>query len=76
MKLRAASLADLAAAAEEQLGRLVVDRTGIAGKFDFELRWDPQDDDGLLQALVPHDLRLRPAVVTAEMQVVRCAGGG
>lgn len=74
MELRAASLADLASALEDWLGVPVVDGSGIAGAFDVELTWDPQREDGPRRALAPYGLRLRPAEVTAEMQVVRCAG--
>lgn len=42
----AAPVALLAQTLSRQMGAVVLDRTGLAGKFDFELRWSPDAPDG------------------------------
>jgi len=36
-------IANLAAELSRQLGRVVLDRTGLTGKYDFVLKWTPDD---------------------------------
>ncbi len=72
--LKAATLADLAEMLEFNLELPVIDATGIEGTYDFDLSWDPEDEDGLQPAFeAATGLRLRPAVQPVEMVVVRCA---
>jgi uncharacterized protein (TIGR03435 family) len=37
----AAPISNLTGLLSQQLGRLVIDRTGLTGKYDFELKWTP-----------------------------------
>ncbi len=39
----AISIANLQDILSQQLGRTVVDRTGLKGNYDFELKWTPDD---------------------------------
>jgi uncharacterized protein (TIGR03435 family) len=39
----AVTLSDLADRLSDQVSRIVVDKTGLAGKYDFQLNWSPDD---------------------------------
>lgn len=43
MKVSKASMADIAAALRRQAGRPVEDHTNLAGSFDFQIEWSPED---------------------------------
>ena len=55
-------VADLAA---RSLGQVVVDRTGLDGVYDFELRWTSQDQDS--------DGVDAPSLFTAVQEMLDCA---
>lgn len=40
----------LAFSLSNELGRLVVDKTGLAGKYDMALKWTPDDQQGMADA--------------------------
>jgi uncharacterized protein (TIGR03435 family) len=78
-----ASMAALADFVTNRLGETVVDKTGLAGVYDFELRWTTGDpnlsgrDDrqaalfaAFQEALSPLGLRLQPHKIPVEMVVV------
>ena len=46
----AESMKDFAAMLASSLGRLVLDKTGLAGKFDFLLSWTPEPPNGPIPA--------------------------
>ena len=55
------------------VGRLVVDRTGLTGKFDFELDWgrgDPSDDRPSILTALPEQLGLRLDSAKVPIQAV------
>jgi uncharacterized protein (TIGR03435 family) len=75
------SMAQLADFVARSLGETVVDKTGIVGVYDFELRWttDEQNPDGVDAASAPSlfialqetlGLRLQPQKVPVEIVVV------
>ncbi len=39
-------IADLVRLLSQQLGRTVVDKTGLTGKYDFKLKWTPDENQG------------------------------
>ncbi len=47
-----ASMAPLAEQLSWQLGRTVLDKTGLTGNYDFSLRWKPGESDGGMTKLV------------------------
>lgn len=50
---RSASIAELAESLSEMLGRPVIDKTGIPGRFHFELTWSDDAPAGLVQNSEP-----------------------
>lgn len=69
------SMARLAAIVARDLGEMVVDKTGIDGVYNFELRWtkaDTQDDTPTLFTALQETLgvRLQPQKVPVEIIVV------
>jgi uncharacterized protein (TIGR03435 family) len=69
------SMTDFAAGLRRQLGRPVVDKTGLVGEFDFALEWSPdQATDGarpsLFTALQTLGLRLVTTKGSAEIIVI------
>ncbi len=68
------ALSSLAWMLEHELGRLVVDETGIEGNYDFELTWDPDDPDSVFAAVREQlGLELRPAKRPIEFLIVEAA---
>jgi len=64
-------LGSLASMLEEVIGRPVVDETGIAGVYDYELRWDPQKPESVLSAVREQlGLELREAKRPIEFLIV------
>jgi len=57
-KLTNNSMADFALGMQSFLDRPVVDKTGLIGKYDFVLKWTPDEADG-------NDLRAAPGIFTA-----------
>lgn len=45
------SMAAVARAAEQVLGKPVFDETGLQGKFDFELEWDAANSQSIIEAM-------------------------
>ncbi len=67
-------LASIAADAGRLLGKTVVDETGLAGRFDFELKWDAGNPQSLVEAArVQLGLELAPARRPLEYLVVDSA---
>ena len=66
-KFQAESVAGLAGTLTLNLGRPVIDRTGIKGSYDFTLEWTPAPDEGGPQAigLPPRAEPSRPADLNA-----------
>ncbi len=58
-----ASIGNLAVYLERQLRRPVVDRTGLSGKYNFQLDWTP--DSGPCSASVDSALSDAPSIFTA-----------
>jgi uncharacterized protein (TIGR03435 family) len=40
------AIANLVHLLSQQLGRIVVDKTGLTGKYDFTLQWTPDESQG------------------------------
>jgi uncharacterized protein (TIGR03435 family) len=40
------AMANLVHLLSQQLGRIVVDKTGLTGKYDFTLQWTPDETQG------------------------------
>jgi uncharacterized protein (TIGR03435 family) len=83
VKATPATMAKLAEFLEGQIGETVVNRTGLDGAYEFELRWargeaagsgDPDPNAAMMVAiqgaLDPVGLRLQPAKVRVEVVVV------
>jgi uncharacterized protein (TIGR03435 family) len=76
MKASKMSMADLAAALRRQAGRLVEDRTGLKGTFDFQIEWAPEEtpdsaDPSLFSVLKEQlGLKLEPARGNDEIVVI------
>lgn len=75
---RAMSMQELAPALARPAGYQVVDRTGLAGAFDIDLKWTPEDDPGdgpsLFTAIQEQlGLRLEPGKAPVEVLVVDSA---
>ena len=76
MRVTNMSMADVAAALRRQAGRPVEDRTGLPGKYDFQIDWSPKDTPESnipsLYAVLQDQLglRLRPAKGTIEDIVI------
>ncbi|HET7108430.1 MAG TPA: TIGR03435 family protein [Candidatus Acidoferrum sp.] len=51
IKMVSVSLASLAGLASSVLNRPVLNETGMQGKFDIAIKWDPQDPNSLLLAV-------------------------
>jgi uncharacterized protein (TIGR03435 family) len=47
----AAPLARIIALASRTTGKIVMDETGIGGRYDFELKWDVREPDSFAQAV-------------------------
>lgn len=63
----------LTAHLSRQLGRLVVDSTGLTGKYDFKLQWAPgKDEPASLLSSIPEQigLQLTPQTGPVEMIVI------
>ncbi len=75
LKATRLSLADFAATLARQVGRPVLDRTGVRGEFDFNLQWSPEQapDSGspsIFTALQPLGLRLISTKGPVEIVVI------
>ena len=76
MKATRMSMTDIAAALSRQAGRPVEDHTDLAGKFDFQIEWAPEEtpdsaDPSLFTVLKEQlGLKLQPAKGTAQTFVV------
>jgi bla regulator protein blaR1 len=63
----------LAAHLSQQLGRMIVDNTGLTGKYDFKLQWAPdKDESASLFSAMPEQLglQLTPQAGPVEMVVI------
>lgn len=59
MEAHATSMASLAQMISEQLGSTVVDRTGLAGNYDYTLSWMPDDSAGpMMTGSAPMAMRM------------------
>ena len=74
IKMVSVPLASLAGLASSVLRKPVLDETGIAGKFDIAIKWDPQDPNSFLLAVQSQlALNLVPAQRPEEYLVVDSA---
>jgi uncharacterized protein (TIGR03435 family) len=60
----AATMSQLATTLSNRVGRIVVDRTGLQGAFDFDLTWTPEQTGAINNPTTP-GIRDAPSVFTA-----------
>src|SRR6185437_9941834 len=61
----------LAAHLSQQLGRIVVDNTGLSGKYDFKLQWAPgKDESASLFSAMPEQLGLQLTPQTGPVEMI------
>jgi hypothetical protein len=61
----------LAAHLSRQLGRLVVDSTGLTGKYDFKLHWVPgKDETPSLLSSIPEQIGLQLTPQTGPVELI------
>jgi uncharacterized protein (TIGR03435 family) len=72
MKVSGGTTQDLVRLLERELDRPILDETGLDGRYDFELRWEPQNPSSLMDsARSVFGLDLVPAVREMEHLVVK-----
>lgn len=63
MRVANVSMTDFAKSIQKQAGRTIEDRTGLTGKYDFQIRWatdpSPESDDSTLFSVIREQLGLR-----------------
>lgn len=64
------SMAALTAHLSQQLGRVIVDNTGITGKYDFKLQFPPGKDESSLISAMPEQLGLQLTPETGPVEVI------
>jgi bla regulator protein blaR1 len=61
----------LAAHLSNQIGRVIVDNTGLSGKYDFKLQWAPgKDPSASLLSAMPEQLGLQLAPQTGPVEMI------
>jgi len=70
MNLKRCDMPALANQLESVVGKPVVDETGITGKFDFSLAYDPSDPNGAIEAMRKLGFKVEPARRPIEFLVV------
>lgn len=76
MRVTNASMTDFAKSIQKRAGRTIEDHTGLAGRYDFQIRWatdpSPESDDPTLFAVIREQLgvRLQPAKGPIDVIVV------
>jgi uncharacterized protein (TIGR03435 family) len=72
LKIYRASMRDLALLLSGAVGRQVVDRTGIQGKFDLELEWgsEPSSDRPTIFTALPDQLGLKLEAAKGPVEIV------
>lgn len=64
MRFQDSSIGPLAYQLSLQLGREVIDKTGLSGKYDFDMEWAPEPGQGGLESIgLPPDPNFRPPPV-------------